>query len=131
MKCPLSNNISQVFKVADMPQGWNTNENGDSTCSFCGSWHPKEFLAFLGEVTTNDDINIRITLNDGRDKIYVQRPTVKCAGQGAIKVYLIHVKQYIEEKGLSMEKADYKLHKALMVSKAKFARYMEQFNKKP
>jgi hypothetical protein len=130
MKCPFSN-VSSVFKLADMPQGWNTQENGDTTCSFCGSWHPKEFLAFLGEVVTNEDFNIRIELNDSRDKIYIQRPTVKCAGQGAIKVYLVHVKQYIEEKGLSMEKADEKLHKAFLVSKAKFARYMEHVKNKP
>lgn len=129
MKCPFSN-VSPVFKVADLPQEWTAQENGDTICSFCGSWHPKEFLSFLGEVITNDDFNVRIELNDGRDKIYIQRPTVKCAGAGAIKVYLVHVKQYIDEKQLSLEKADEKLNKALEVSKAKFARYMEHVKNK-
>lgn len=120
-----------MFNIADTSPQWNAHDNGDTTCSYCGSWHPKEFLAFLGEVITNDDFNIRIELNDRRNKVYIRRPNVKCANQGAIKIYLVHIRQYIEEKGLSMEKADEKLHKAFLVSKAKFDRYMEHIKNRP
>jgi hypothetical protein len=56
----------------------------DRCCSYCGSWHPDEFLAHAragGEVE----------LSDKGYKIYVQRPGIKNAGEGAIKFYTQHI----------------------------------------
>lgn len=87
-------------------------------------------MAFLSAVIYQDDYNIRIEIADGGNKVYIHRPGKMSAGEGAIKVYIEHVKQYIIDKRLDMEKADNKMNKAIEISKAKFARYMAEIGKK-
>lgn len=91
----------------------------DNCCSYCGSWHPQEFLQFLKAVTENPSEKIRIELNDRRDKIYVNRFGVDNAKNGVIKVYLIHIKRYCEDVGFDIDEIDKQLHEAFKVSRVK------------
>lgn len=61
---------------------WNI-AGADRVCSYCGGWHPDEFLAFL--------VDGRIDLSDKGYKFYVRRPGVGNAVEGAIKFYTWHI----------------------------------------
>lgn len=65
---------------------WNV-YGADRTCSYCGSWHPDEFLAF---VKTVDGVDGHLDVSDKKYKIYVRRKGIKNAGEGAIKFYFQH-----------------------------------------
>ena len=106
------------------------NRGKDKCCSYCGSWHPVEFLSFLKTVAENEDSNYRIELNTRRDKIYITRPHIKNATHGAIKIYLFHLKLYCDEMGYDAKEIDRQIHKAIMVSKKKFKkRYNDMLEK--
>ncbi len=63
----------------------------DRTCSFCGSIHPDDFEAFLNRVINEDDDRCRIEISDKPYKIYLDRPEISNAGEGAIKFYKWHI----------------------------------------
>lgn len=63
----------------------------DRTCSFCGSWHPDEFLAFLDKVIQTQAKDYRIEISDKKYKIYITRPRVHNACEGAIKFKTHHL----------------------------------------
>lgn len=65
-------------------------QGNDLCCSYCGSWHPEQFLAFCREVVSSPDINVRIEMSDKRYKIYATRPGIRNADYGAIKFYMHH-----------------------------------------
>lgn len=56
----------------------------DRACSFCGSMHPDDLNVAL------DDENTGIGISDKRYKVYIQRPTVSNAKEGAIEYYTWH-----------------------------------------
>lgn len=60
----------------------------DRVCSFCGSMHPADFEQFLQRVI--EDPECRLTPSTKTYKIYIDRPRVRNAGDGAIKYYQQH-----------------------------------------
>lgn len=110
------------------PDHWDL-DGKDRTCSYCGSWHPEEFLAFCDEVITNPDVQVRISLSDKRYKIYVDRPGIRNASYGAIKFYMMHAPQSIpDEEGNFFYGAAFidKVNEALKVSNKKFEIVMKR-----
>jgi len=63
----------------------------DRCCSFCGSWHPAEFLEFCDRIFHTNGRCGTIELNDRHDKIYIQRPGIRNAEDGAIKIKMAHL----------------------------------------
>lgn len=117
MKCPFQSK-EFVYNASTVKTEWQL-RGSDKCCSYCGSWHPQEFLEFLPNVTSDPNIKVRIELNDKRNKIYVSRPDVNNASEGAIKVYLAHIKEYVERSGFDVSEIDNQLHHAFEVSQEK------------
>ena len=63
----------------------------DRVCSFCGSMHIDDFKALF------EDKGARLELNTRRDKIYIHRKGVGNAGEGAIKIKILHWQGLSEE----------------------------------
>ncbi len=59
----------------------------DRTCSGCGSMHPEDMRAALPSV---DGEQVTLDVSDRRHKVYVRRPGIRNASEGAIKFYLAH-----------------------------------------
>lgn len=79
------------------PPGYHT-VGSDQTCNYCGSWHADEFIAWCQQILNKEIPCLReggrwgvLELNDHRDKLYVHRPNIKNANEGAIKVYIAHL----------------------------------------
>jgi hypothetical protein len=66
---------------------WET-VGSDRVCSFCGSLHPADFEAALRRVVTDEQCSIM--LSDKGYKVYINRPEVHNASEGAIKYYKQH-----------------------------------------
>lgn len=60
----------------------------DRVCSFCGSIHSEDLRALLPSVV--DGAQIHLDVSDRRHKVYIRRPGIRNAGEGAIKFYLVH-----------------------------------------
>jgi hypothetical protein len=121
VKCPRL--IGTRFEDED--QCWNVLPNGDKTCSGCGSYHPKEWIDWLDKAT-DPSTEDRLTTTDKGYKMYVEKPGVRNASEGAIKVYLQHVKQYAEEHKLNIEELDKKIHAAAIAGNTKFQAKMNK-----
>ena len=104
---------------------WEKREE-DTVCSHCGSWHPLEFLNFLKTVVESDDVKIRIEINSRGNKIYIQRPHIKNASEGAIKIYIAHLKRYCEDMEYDVSEIDKQIHQAVLVSQKKFKIHSDQ-----
>ncbi len=59
----------------------------DRVCSYCRSMHPEDLRAVLPSV---DGEEVHLAVSDRRHKVYVRRPGIKNASEGAIKFYLAH-----------------------------------------
>lgn len=68
---------------------WRVLPNGDRTCSFCGSMHPEDLLAFMEKMSELP--GARLEMSDKSYKMYIHRPEVSNAGDGAIKFYMWHI----------------------------------------
>lgn len=93
--CPLRSGVGPWDQGPRLDY-WDTTVK-DRTCSFCGSWHPKDFIDFIsadGEFWLDDRNALEV--NDRRDKIYVRRPGIRNAGEGAIKIKLVHLRGDME-----------------------------------
>lgn len=66
---------------------WRQSGN-DRVCSFCGSLHPADFEAVLERVIQDEKCSI--SLSDKGYKVYVNRPEIRNASEGAIKYYKQH-----------------------------------------
>lgn len=115
VKCPLQD-TTPVFVYSQEKFRWLRESNGDRTCEFCGSWHPDEFIAFLDKVIETEAKECAIEVADGRDKIYVSRPNIHNASEGAIKFKIAHLTQ--EQYKENFEK----INKAAQLSYAKLKR---------
>jgi hypothetical protein len=113
------------------PDKWNK-RGIDRVCSYCGSLHPEEFLKLL-PLIQEDSEQIYIEISDRRHKIYVRREGIKNAGEGAIKVYLAHVKQWCDDQGMTDEEItelEKQIHSAIIKSNNIFANViMPKFKK--
>ncbi|WP_214228613.1 hypothetical protein [Pedobacter sp. B4-66] len=118
--CPFTGRLAGYL---DLP-------NGDKVCKHCGSWEPEQFLKYVDETIKNDDIDFRIELNDTRDKVYVNKEGINNAKEGAIKHYLVHLKKYCQDTGISVEDMDKKLHVAFTISKDKSYVFLQIFEQK-
>ena len=66
---------------------WDT-RGEDRVCSFCGSIHPDDLKAILEELPENEEVTVEISTK--RHKLYINRPNIKNASEGAIKYYFYH-----------------------------------------
>jgi hypothetical protein len=60
----------------------------DRVCSFCGSLHPADFEQVLNRVISDDSCSI--SQSDKSYKVYINRPGIRNAHDGAIKYYKQH-----------------------------------------
>lgn len=65
---------------------WHTT-GPDRTCSFCGSINLEDLRALLPMV---DGVAVGLSLADRKHKVYIRRPGIRNATEGAIKFYLCH-----------------------------------------
>lgn len=85
-RCPLDdgrmfNQLPELYrKVGD-----------DRVCQYCGSIHLDDFLALLDRFVDPDLPFWYLEMNDRRDKIYLRRPGIKNAMEGAIKFKMAHL----------------------------------------
>lgn len=68
---------------------WQT-VGADRVCSYCGSMHPDEFISWC-EDAIKVDSKVSIDSTDKPYKVYIHRPGVSNASEGAIKFYLPHL----------------------------------------
>jgi len=88
--CPYRMGDLEPWERKENLDRWNK-RNKDKVCSFCGSWHPEEFLAFLDKVISTKAEENRIEISDKKYKIYVTRPGILNAGEGTIKFKTHHL----------------------------------------
>lgn len=88
-RCPLDD--GRLFN--QLPELW-SKVGDDRCCNYCGSIHPDDFLALLDKFTDSDLPYWYLSLNDRKDKIYLHRPEVKNADDGAIKFKVAHLADY-------------------------------------
>lgn len=91
----------------------------DRVCSFCGSLHPNDFESLLWRVLYDEQVLIFPA--DHANKIYLQRPEVSDASQGALK--------YKKWHNLSAEwvaRINPRFHEALEISLQRFQRRFDQ-----
>lgn len=120
--------VGTQFEKED--QWWDKEINGDRTCSGCGSYHPKEFIEWLDKAIDPDKED-RLDMTTKGYKFYVHKPGVSNASQGAIKVYLHHIQQYIQEQKLSQEdidKLEEKLNQAITVGNTKHQKILDKMS---
>lgn len=102
MTCPARMNpfaAHQKVKNLDRWERW----GADRCCSFCGSWHPDEFLRFVDQVIASNGKTHSVDLADSREKFYVHRPEVGNAYDGAIKFKKYHFRT-VEEFNVAVPK---------------------------
>lgn len=79
------------------PDYWQVRGN-DKCCSYCGSWHPDEFLEFLKEAADPSKPGCIDPATGKNYKVYIERPQVKNAMDGAIKFYKWHLPNEMSEE---------------------------------
>lgn len=94
----------------------------DRVCSFCGSMHPEDFEAFLDRVLEDPDVNVRLDISDKSYKVYLRRPEIMNASQGAIKYYKQHTSQL---DTADKQRLQEKFTQAVRVSIEKFNQWFE------
>lgn len=77
------------WKCEENLDRWRHEPNGDRTCSFCGSIHPDDLLAILKSIPATPDVYVY--WSDKAYKLYIHRPEVTNAKDGAIKFYTWHI----------------------------------------
>jgi Cdc6-like AAA superfamily ATPase len=87
----------------------------DRVCSFCGSLHPEELEPILDQCITDE--GVIVTLSPKGYKVYLRRPGIQNASDGAIKYYMWHA---LSEAGDARRVLD-KLHTALELSREKLS----------
>lgn len=105
--------------------------NGDRVCSYCGSMHPDDMFKFVRDcIEAGEDTpyghSVDIEPSDKSYKVYVHRPGVRNAMEGAIKFYTHHLPKDGDGKLVitQQQQDEYKL--AVHISKVRFERYMER-----
>ena len=86
--CPRRPQFGPGGSVFSKPQNDVWQQVGpDRCCSCCGSIHPDDLRALLPTV---DGGMVRLEVADRRHKVYIRRPGIRNASEGAIKFYLCH-----------------------------------------
>lgn len=93
---------------------WRT-VGADRTCSFCGSLHPADFEAVLRRVI--EDEQCTISQSDKSYKVYIYRPEIHNALEGAIKYY----KQHNYTEPADIERIEPLFAQAIEVSRQRMA----------
>ena len=91
-RCPLDD--GRMFN--QLPALWRK-VGDDRCCNYCGSIHPDDFLAMLDKFIDPQLPYWYLEMNDRRDKIYLHRPEIKNAMDGAIKIKTAHLDGYDQE----------------------------------
>ena len=86
--CPRRMNSIGPWERAENLDFWEVLPNGDRVCSFCGSAHPEDFERLCNEAVRDESMMIHHS--DKSYKVYIYRPTVGNASEGAIKYYKWH-----------------------------------------
>jgi hypothetical protein len=86
-RCPQRNPAMDAVSNYPRTDAWKIDTpKGDRTCSYCGGIHPDDFIPILKAACDPTDLT-RIDWSDKSYKIYISRPDVKNASEGAIKSY--------------------------------------------
>lgn len=117
MRCP-SHEAQRPWDKSE--DHWRTEPNGDRTCSYCGSWHPDDLIAFLPIATDPAQKEEYINPSTKSYKLYIQRSAVKNASEGAIKFYTWHMPNDWDEATLK------RLNEAIEVSFRKMVAHVDQ-----
>lgn len=107
---------------------WERKENLDSwykrgpdrVCSFCGSIHPDDFEKVIDRCLNEEGVTL--DHSDKSYKVYIHRPEIQNAGQGAIKYY----KQHTPGDPSWIERVDPKFSEALTKSRLAWQKIREQ-----
>lgn len=97
----MKTDLQEPFKCADrrnlpeypgMPKQdhWRELPNGDHTCSFCGSMHPKDFERLVVDAA-NPELATMLDMTTKAYKFYIRQAGVKNASEGAFKFYSWHI----------------------------------------
>ena len=70
----------------------------DRGCSYCGSWHPDDFLSFLEIAADPEEKESYLEPSTKGYKVYIHRPGISNATQGVIKFYKWHLPEQIDEE---------------------------------
>lgn len=73
----------------DEPDKW-VQWGDDRVCSYCGSLHPEEFINFLKDAIDPTKPRHYLGETTKGHKVYIHRPNVSNASEGAIKFYGWH-----------------------------------------
>jgi hypothetical protein len=82
---------------------WVERENGDLCCSYCGGWHPEQFIRFCSKVAEDPSLYIRVEHARQDGKFWITQPDVKNALQGAVKAWRVHLEKWLENLDLGVE----------------------------
>ncbi len=77
------------FPGTETPDTWNIGQDGNRTCSYCGSIHFDDFVAIYQKSLTDGCYGIEGSTKCY--KYYLRQPGVRNAGEGAIKFYTAHL----------------------------------------
>lgn len=90
--CPLRMMAFGPWEVKPNLDHWYKHKsNGDRVCSFCGSLHFEDFRRLVAECVASNAESCQIEQTTKVNKVYIHRPGILNAMQGAIKFYHHHV----------------------------------------
>ena len=101
-RCPKRDGDWQADACFPHPDYWER-RGKDLCCIYCGGWHPEQLLKHCSNVVANDGQKYSVEYVAGKGKIYVTRPGIANAGQGAIKAYICHIRLWGDEQKISKE----------------------------
>lgn len=119
--CPLS--IGHMLYQGEDKDYW-YKVGKDLICSFCGSMHPNQFLQHCKNVIDDNAQHISVNLNDWKTKVYIERPEVRNASEGAIKFKLVHLPEENKKEYIDV------INKALKISWTMFMKKLNEEREK-
>lgn len=121
MKCGRRNDSPLPSHHLPAEDTWRPVENGDLTCSYCGSMHPDKVLEISEKIIAGDD-TFSLSGTQKSYKIYVRQKGVTNASQGGIKFYSHHAPEDPAARAKHFET----VLKALQISHERFQKRMRQ-----
>jgi len=90
-RCPKRGGSAEQDAVFNYPvvDHWNKDHNtkGERTCSYCGGIHQDDLVPILKEAIDPTKPDTFVYMSDKPNKMYLRRPDVRNASDGAIKSY--------------------------------------------
>ena len=100
-RCPRRGEGPGTFENEPLPDYWSPRQNGDLTCSFCGSLHPDHVISIL----ETQGLSV-ISTTDKSYKWYINRKGIRNAMEGGIKYYRQHDTEEFLQKLLDLSRKE-------------------------